>query len=185
MKTIGSLSRAATVGVCATLFTSGAEAQYHEFTQVSDVADIRAARGLVFAANVQSSDPVGTTYYISGEWVLNCQARCLTAQRSNIIFDFAHGMITTDGRTSQHAHQYSNFVATDVTLTPDTAPGDADNSKLTIVGTITLYKTGSQQTVGITLELFRPTTAGLFSVTLSGTTHIESKLGGVIVESER
>jgi hypothetical protein len=174
------------VVVPSVIVPSRAETQaYREFRHVADVAEIRQARGLVFGANVRSSDPVATTYYVSGEWVLNCGGPCQNAPLGNIMFDLSHGMITTDGSTSQHAHQYSDFRATSVTLTPDTSPGDADNSKLTIVGTITLHKTGSNQSVGITLELFRPTTAGIFSFTLSGTTHIESKISGMIVESER
>ncbi len=62
MKQLGSLYRAAivtsAVAACATLFTSSAQAQaYREFTQVSDVADIRQARGLVFAPTCKAPIP--------------------------------------------------------------------------------------------------------------------------------
>lgn len=169
------------------VFVASAFAEgYQEFKQVDDVSQIRQARGSVISLKVLSHDPVETTYYVNGEWVLDCGTRCVDAPLDHIMFDLAHSMSLANESRPPHAHNYSDFKASSVTVTPDTMPGVGDNSKLTISGTITLHKTGSdEENLGITLELFRPTTAGIFSFTLTGTTHIESTIGGVIIESEK
>ena len=106
----------------------------------------------------------------------------ISAFRAFIAISF---LTIVQSRTEAQSDREFTHVADAAEIRQARGLGDADNSKLTIVGTITLHKTGSNQSVGITLELFRPTTAGIFSFTLSGTTHIESKISGVIVESER
>jgi hypothetical protein len=131
-------------------------------------------------------------YYISGEWVLDCGKPCgqivVPADLPGIQFDTAFSMILVNSSGvpfAPHGHNISNWVATGLTIVPNTAIFPAlDNSALIITGTAVLHRSLTDEDINVTITLSRPTKSGTFIMAFAKGFHIRTPAQGVIVESE-
>ena len=130
-------------------------------------------------------------YYISGTWVLNTGKPAgqivLPGDLPGIQYDTAFSMILVNSSGvpfAAHGHNMSNWVATGLTIVPNTAIFPAlDNSSLTITGTAVLHRSLTDEAVNVTIVLARPTKSGTFTMTLTKGFHVRTPASGVIIES--
>lgn len=138
------------------------------FPQAASANDLRRADGLIWDATVDDPDP---HWVFDGEFILLCRAAtsCATASLANIDFDLSLSMVRPDG-TESHSHNFTDFVASGVTVTGD---------DLIIDGMITFQTSPSPVIITIEEVADRAT----FVLELVGNGHIVGPISGVVVRS--
>lgn len=164
-----------------------AQAATGVYAEASQIGGLTSAKGIVYD-RAHTSDTVGgeRDWMISGQWTLDCQTACISAQPNEINFDMVLAMFLDPNPgdpgakgDSSHGHQFSNFAAS-------ATPTEEDGA-LTVLGTIS----GSGPLGGpITITLKRHATSDPqhFTFSFELTDHSDSNIithaiSGVVVES--
>ena len=145
--------------------------------QVSSVADLTSARGVVYDY-AETWDPKNDTreWLVNDEWSLNCQVACAKAKPEEVEFDMAFAMVRPDGKSS-HGHTWWGFEANGV----EVVPGDKQEA-LEIKGTIT--GSGPISTGGITVKLVKKDVGHFtFFFKLDDGNVLTTEVGGAVLES--
>jgi|GEM_PF-3861152 len=141
-----------------------------EFAQASSAATISAAEGLIHDVSQLDPEPHWT---FDGAWRLRCgSGPCSQVPLDEVSFDLTLIMVQPNGGLS-HAHAFSDFVATAVSV-------DGDN--LSIDGTIV----GSGAVGGptaVSIDLISVGEVGEMRLFFPDNPHILDLLGGVAVRS--
>ena len=147
------------------------------FGQVSSVADLTSARGVVYDYAETWDEKNGTReWLVNGEWSLDCQVACATAKPEQVQFDMAFAMVRPDGKSS-HGHTWWGFESSGVKV----VPGDKQEA-LEIKGTIT--GSGPISTGGITLKLVKKDVGHFsFFFQLDDGNVLNTEVGGAVLES--
>ncbi len=153
-----------------------------EFGQVSSVADLTSARGVLSDSAVTWDEKNGTReWLLSGEWALNCSLACATASPEQVEFGMAFSMFRGEAAEigkSSHGHTFWVFESTGV----DVMPGDG-NEALQVKGIIT--GSGGISTDGITVKLVKKDNGHFtFSFQLDEGNVLTSEVGGAVLESK-
>jgi len=152
---------------CALISASSATAEY---AQATSAATLSAAEGLIHDVSQLDPEPHWT---FNGAWRLRCsQGPCSQVPLEGVDFDLTLIMVQPDGGLS-HAHAFSEFVATAVSV-------DGDN--LSIDGTIV----GSGAVGGptaVSIDLISVGEVGEMRLFFPDNPHILDLLGGVAVRS--
>ena len=157
------------------------------YAEVSQIRGLTSARGVVYdRAHTSDTTKGERDWMISGQWTLDCQTACVSAQPNEIDFDMTIAMFLDPNPgdpgakgDSSHGHQFSHFVAS---ATPTEEEG-----VLTVLGTIS----GSGPLGGpitITLKRHAASDPQHFTFAFELTDHSDSNIithaiSGVVVES--
>jgi len=147
------------------------------FGQVSSVADLTSARGVIYDY-AETWDPKNDTreWLVNGEWSLNCQVACATAKPEQVEFNMAFAMVRPDGKSS-HGHTFWGFESSGV----EVVPGDKLEA-LEIKGTIT--GSGPISTGGITVRLEKKDVGHFtFFFKLDDGSVLQTEVGGAVLAS--
>lgn len=147
------------------------------FGQVSSVADLTSARGVVYGYAETWDEKNGTReWLVNGEWSLDCQVACAKAEPEQVQFDMAFAMVRPDGKSS-HGHTWWGFESRGV----EVVPGDKEEA-LEIKGTIT--GSGPISTGGITIKLVKKDVGHFtFFFQLAEGNVLKTEVGGSVLES--
>ena len=154
------------VVLLAAALASGAHADL--FQQAASADLLRSATGIITDTSELDPEP---HWSFGGEFILACPVRCSMAAPEDIEFDLALTMWRPDGSAS-HSHNFTDFVASNVTVV---------GNDLIIDGTITGTTAVGPTTIQITIEAV-PQQATFF-VQFPNNAHILDPLGGVVVRS--
>ena len=148
------------------------------FSQVSTVADLTSARGVVYDYGETWDEKNETREWLmNGEWTLDCQVACAKAKPEQVLFDMAFAMVRSDGKSS-HGHTFWGFASSGV----DVVPGDKQEA-LEIKGTIT--GSGPISTGGITIKLVKNDNGHFtFFFKLDDGNILTTEVAGVVLESK-
>ena len=147
------------------------------FGQVSAVADITSARGVVYDyAETWDEKNQTRDWLVNGEWILDCQVTCTEATPEQVGFDMAFAMVRADGKSS-HGHTFWGFESNGVSV----VPGDKLEA-LEIKGTIT--GSGPISTGGITVILEKKDVGHFtFFFKLDDGNVLQTEVGGAVLAS--
>ena len=152
------------------------------FDQVSAVGDLSTARGVVHDW-AQTWDEKNDTrsWFINGEWSLNCQVPCAEAKPEQVEYEMAFAMVRSEvdeAGKSSHGHTFWDFEATSL----EVMPGDNQDT-LEIKGTIT--GSGPLSTGGITIKLVKKDNGHFTSFfKLDEGSPLQTEVGGGVLESK-